>query len=143
MKGVALAFFATGVIAVTIGMIWGIVMSATGDRSLAGAHAHLNLVGWATMALFGIYYHLHPQMNAHVLARIHYPVALAGLVIMVPGIVQAIRQTGETLAKIGSLLTLISMLIFLAVVVIGARRAAQSPESDAAPQERSGIATGS
>lgn len=143
MKGIALAFFATGAVAVSGGMIWGIVMAATGDHSLAGAHAHLNLVGWVTMALFGIYYHLNPHMAAHALARIHYPVAVAGLVTMIPGIVQVIRETGQTLVKIGSLLTLISMLIFLTVVVIGARRAARSPETDTAPQERGGIAAGS
>ncbi|MFC3119168.1 hypothetical protein ACFOHS_17120 [Jhaorihella thermophila] len=45
MRGPALAFFATGAVAVTIGMAWGIAMAASGDHSLAGAHAHLNLVG--------------------------------------------------------------------------------------------------
>lgn len=124
MKGIALAFFATGVLAVTGGMIWGIAMAASGDHSLGGAHAHLNLVGWVTMALFGIYYHLNPHMADHMLAKLHYPVALAGLVIMVPGIVQSIRRTGETLVKVGSFLTLASMLIFLAVVILGARRRA-------------------
>lgn len=141
MKGVALAFFGTGVIAVTGGMIWGIIMAASGDHTLAGAHAHLNLVGWVTMALFGIYYHLNPHMASHVLARIHYPVALAGLVIMVPGIVQAIRETGETLVKIGSILTLASMLIFLVVVILGARRTALSSKTETAPRERGGVIT--
>ncbi|MDQ2090982.1 hypothetical protein [Marimonas arenosa] len=122
MKGVALYFFVTAVLAVTGGMIWGIQMSATGNHMLAGAHAHLNLVGWATMALFGIYYHLTPAASEAALAKIHYGVALAGLVIMVPGIVQAIRQTGETMAKIGSVLTLLSMVIFLVTVLIHARR---------------------
>jgi hypothetical protein len=38
------------------------------------------------------------------------------VIIVVPGIVMAVQETGETLAKIGSFLTLISMLIFLFTV---------------------------
>lgn len=124
MKGVALWFFATGTVAVTLGMIWGIQMSATGNHMLSGAHAHLNLVGWATMALIGLYYHATPAAAETVLARVHYAVALVGLVTLVPGIVQALRQTGETLAKVGSFLTLIAMLIFLVTVAMHARKPA-------------------
>ncbi len=141
MRGPALAFLATGAVAVTIGMTWGIVMAASGDHTLGGAHAHLNLVGWVTMALFGIYYHLNPEMNERLWAKVHYVVALAGLVTMVPGIVQSIRQTGETLVKIGSVLTLTSMLIFLVTVVLGARAVSRSAETKTAPRERGGVAT--
>lgn len=122
MRGVALWFFATGTVAVTLGMVWGIQMSATGNHALAGAHAHLNLVGWATMALIGLYYHTTPEAAGALLAKVHYAVALAGLVILVPGIVQALRHTGETLAKLGSVLTLMAMLIFLVTVLMHARR---------------------
>jgi len=124
MKGVALWFFATGTVAVTLGMLWGIQMSATGNHTLSGAHAHLNLVGWATMALVGLYYNATPAAAETMLARVHYAVSLAGLVILIPGIVQALRQTGETLAKIGSFLTLIAMLIFLVTVAMHARKPA-------------------
>ena len=117
MRGVAFLFFATGAIAVTIGMGWGIMMSASTDHTLAPAHAHLNLIGWATMGLFGLYYHAVPQAAETALARIHYAVALLGLLIIVPGIVRAVQQTGETLAKIGSALTMVSMLIFLWTVL--------------------------
>lgn len=125
MKGIGFLFFATAALAVTIGMAWGIQMSATGDHSLSPAHAHLNLVGWATMALFGVYYTLTPHAAGR-LATVHFGVALAGLVILVPGIVMAISGTGETLAKLGSVLTILSMLIFLWTVFrygFGARAA--------------------
>jgi len=118
VKGVSLYFFVTAVVAVTLGMIWGIQMSASGIHQLSGAHAHQNLVGWATMALFGIYYHLHPSANEAMLAKVHYGVVLSGVGVMVPGIVQAIQEAGEALAKAGSILTLLSMLIFLYTVVM-------------------------
>ena len=90
MKGIAFAFFATATLAVTLGMGWGIQMSASGDHSLSAAHAHLNLVGWTTMALFGIYYAMTPQAARGTLPKVHYAIALAGLVAMVPGIVMAV-----------------------------------------------------
>jgi len=116
MKGISFAFFVTAVVAVTVGMAWGIQMSASGDHALGGAHAHLNLVGWASMGLFGLYYHAVPAAAETSLAKVHYIVALAGVVLMVPGIVMALTERGETLAVIGSLLTFASMLIFLYTV---------------------------
>jgi hypothetical protein len=116
MFGIGFWFFFTGTIYVTAGMIWGIVMAATGDHSLYPAHAHLNLVGWVTMALFGVYYHLVPKAAQHWLAKLHFTTATAGLLIMVPGIVLALQDDTEALAKAGSVLTLVSMLVFVATV---------------------------
>ena len=58
MPRVALWFFAMAPIYVLIGMGFGIFMGATNDFSLAPAHAHLNLIGWVTMALYGTFYAL-------------------------------------------------------------------------------------
>lgn len=124
MRGVAFLFFVTAALCVTIGMAWGIQMSASGNHLLAGAHAHLNLIGWVTMGLFGIYYHLVPAAAGRMLAKIHYAVALLGVVTIVPGIVMALTQQGDTLAKIGSMLTLLSMVIFLYTVISTRTRAA-------------------
>lgn len=116
MRGISFWFFATATLYVTIGMAWGIHMSATADHSMAPAHAHLNLIGWVTMALFGVYYHLVPKAAESVLAKIHFAVATAGVLVIVPGIVMALQQTSEALAKTGSVLTILSMLIFVVTV---------------------------
>ncbi len=117
MRGVAFLFFVTAVIYVSIGMAWGIMMSATKSYELAGAHAHLNLVGWVSTALFGLYYHVVPAAAETKLARLHFGVATLGVVLMVPGIVIAIQTDNPVLAIIGSFLTAASMLIFLYTVV--------------------------
>src|SRR5437588_12990110 len=50
MPRVALWFFALAPVYVLIGMSLGIYMGASEDHSLYPAHAHLNLIGWVTMA---------------------------------------------------------------------------------------------
>tara|TARA_R110002020_G_scaffold243498_2_gene457034 strand:- start:6863 stop:7240 length:378 start_codon:yes stop_codon:yes gene_type:complete len=116
MRGIGFYFFLAAVLCVTLGMIWGIHMAISGDHLMAGAHAHLNLVGWVTMGLFGVYYTLTPAAAASSLAKIHLAVALAGVVVMVPGIAIALKDGGEAAAAAGSMLTAASMLIFLYTV---------------------------
>ena len=58
MPRVSLWFFAVAPIYVLIGMGFGIYMGATMNFALAPAHAHLNLIGWVTMALYGTFYGL-------------------------------------------------------------------------------------
>jgi len=117
MKGLAYYFFLAAVLCVTLGMAWGIEMSVRGDHAMAGAHAHLNLVGWVTLGMFGLYYHLTPQAAEGGLAKAHLAIAIAGVITIVPGIAMAIAEKGEGLAKLGSLLTAISMVIFLITVM--------------------------
>lgn len=124
MNGIARYFMLLAVLWVVIGMAWGIQMSATHDHMLSPAHAHLNLVGWVSFAIFAFYYHLVPGAGAGILPKLHLAAAVAGVVLMIPGIAMAITERGETLAKIGSVLTLISMLIFAVAVLRGTTRSA-------------------
>jgi len=124
MIGIARYFMLLALLWILIGMAWGIQMAATHDHTLAPAHAHLNLVGWVTFAIFAFYYHLVPGAGAGLLPKLHLAAAVAGVVLMIPGIAMAVTQRGEDLAKIGSLLTLLSMLIFALVVLRGTGRSA-------------------
>lgn len=130
MRDVAFAFFLAAVLCVTGGMIWGITMAATGDHSMVGAHAHLNLVGWVTLALFGLYYRLTPRAAQSVLAKVHAVLAISGVAVMVPGIAIAITGGSPGVAIAGSFLTLGSMAVFLFTVVrhgFGAAASADLP----------------
>ena len=116
MRGIALWFFGSAVIYVTAGMVFGIWMSASQDHSLSPAHGHLNLIGWVTMALFGIYYHLVPSAAESRLATLHFAISTIAVWLIVPGIALAIRGTTELLAVLGSFCILASMLLFLTIV---------------------------
>mgnify|MGYP005987958875 CR=1 FL=1 len=117
MKAIATRFFATGAIFALCGMVWGIIMSATHDHTLSPAHGHLNLIGFVVMTVSGTFYALSPAAAASKLAGLHYWLSLAAVLAIVPGIVMAISGSGETLAKIGSVLTLTAMALFAFQVV--------------------------
>ncbi len=110
-------FFATAAIFALCGMIWGIQMSASHDHTLSPAHGHLNLIGFVAMSVFGTYYALSPGAQATRLAVLHYVLTTATVLVLIPGIVLAITDRGETIAQIGSFLAVLSMALFVLVVL--------------------------
>lgn len=104
-------FYLMGILSVFFGMIWGIQMSATSNFTLAPAHGHLNLIGFVLSLAFGTYYALTPAAIGK-LAELHFWLHLIVILVMVPGIVMAITQQGELLAKLGSVLALLSIVMF-------------------------------
>jgi peptidoglycan/LPS O-acetylase OafA/YrhL len=110
---IAKSFMRFAVIFGVIGMVMGIGMGASHDFSLAPTHAHINLVGWVTMFLAGLFYRTHPESEKP-LGRLHLLLAVLGLFILATGIAGiAYNQSwGEPMAIGGSLLTLAAMLVF-------------------------------
>ena len=53
MKASSLSFQAAVVIVVA-GMIWGLQMAISRDHAALPAHAHLNLLGYVSLFLFGL-----------------------------------------------------------------------------------------
>ena len=43
------------------GVVMGIVMAASENVTLRPVHAHLNLLGWVSLALFGLFYTIYPN----------------------------------------------------------------------------------
>lgn len=117
MKSIPTNFFLSACVFALVGMIWGIQMSATQDHTLSPAHGHLNLLGFVAMAVFGTYYALSPDAARSRLAVMHFGMAILSVVVLVPGIVMAITAQGEALAKLGSILAVLSIALFAVVVV--------------------------
>ncbi|WP_264211943.1 hypothetical protein [Leisingera thetidis] len=117
MEGIARWFMLAAVVSALGGMVWGIQMTASQDHLLSPAHGHLNLLGWVSCAIYAFYYHLLPAAAGGVLPRLHLAAALLALGLLVPGIPLAIQERTDVLAQTGSLMALLSMLIFAAVVL--------------------------
>jgi len=85
-------FIKIAVLYLAVGICMGLFMGITGQFTLAPVHAHINLLGWASMALFGIVYHLYPQAGLTRLARLHFwlhnlglPPLMVALALMLTG----------------------------------------------------------
>src|ERR1700692_2116266 len=104
-------FIGAGIVAGIAGMVLGIVMGISGDFTLAPAHAHINLVGWASLSLFGLAYRAGIAKNDR-WAAVTFWIAVAVALILPLGIVLAITKGQPAVAVGGSLLTLASMLMF-------------------------------
>jgi hypothetical protein len=111
MKNVDRYFIGVGVVAALAGMVLGIFMGVTRDFTLAPAHAHINLVGWASLGFFGLAYRTGVAKNDR-WAALHFWIATAGAIILPIGIVVAITKDQAGTAIAGSLLTLASMILF-------------------------------
>ena len=106
--------FRAAVVMVIAGMIWGITMAITQDHSTLPAHAHLNLLGWVSLFLFGIYYHLHPAVDRSRLASLQVWVWIVSTIILTIGValVHSGHAIGDPIAAVSSLLVLADMLLF-------------------------------
>jgi hypothetical protein len=118
---VARCFVATGAVLGALGMVMGIAMGVSEDFTLSPAHAHLNLVGWVSLVLFGLAYRAELARSGS-LAAIHYWVAAAGAIVLPIGIYVAVVRSQPVIAIIGAILSLASMLIFIVNVWRAPRR---------------------
>jgi len=118
MKASSLSFPAA-VLMVIAGMIWGIVMAITRDHSAMPAHAHLNLLGWVSLFLFGVFYHLHPAIDRSRTALVQVIAWIAGTVVLTVGVglIHTGHDIGEPFAIGGSLTVFGAMLLFGWLVV--------------------------
>lgn len=107
-----------------IGMAFGIYMGIKQDFSLMPSHAHLNVLGWLSIALYGLVLARFPDMARSRLAFIQGVIAHIGVIVFVPGIALAILTDHETtqLVMIGSLLVLAGGVLFVPLIWMATRR---------------------
>jgi peptidoglycan/LPS O-acetylase OafA/YrhL len=127
MRASKLCFLAA-VVAAIAGMLWGLHMAISDNHAAMPAHAHLNLLGWVSLFLFGIYYRLHPSLDTAKIALVQAWVWIIGTIIMAIGVglVSTGTTSGEPIAAIGSLIVLADMLLFGWLVYRGERTTANA-----------------
>lgn len=121
MPALAQLYFKTAIVFLIIGIAAGIHMSISGDHEVTGAHAHTNLLGWVTMALFGAYLTFVPEKARSRLARIQYGIYTLGVAVMMPSLYFMLRGNPalEPLVAISSLVVLVGVLLFAVVIFSG------------------------
>ena len=117
MKRVDVYFLLLATVLLICGATLGIVMGAREDFQLVPVHAHLNLAGWASLALFGLTYRAYPELAATKLAGYHFTVSAIASVLLPIGIGLAVLRAQPGLAIAASILWLIGVLMFLVQLV--------------------------
>lgn len=113
MKNAPCWFITIAIVYSILGMLFGIWMGMNEAFQYAHFHAHVNLIGWASFALFGLVYRAYPAMAASRLTAAHFWTANVGALIFIPGIFYAIVSRNVGPVVLGSLVVLASQLIFL------------------------------
>jgi hypothetical protein len=117
MKRIDVYFLLLATILLICGAVLGIVMGMREDFQLVPVHAHLNLAGWASLALFGLTYRAYPQLALNRLAGLHFIVSGTASVLLPIGIGLAVLRGSPGLAIVSSILWLSGVLIFLAQLI--------------------------
>ena len=131
MKRVDVYFLLLATVLLVCGAVLGIVMGAREDFQLTPVHAHLNLAGWTSLALFGLTYRSYPELAATALARYHFIVSATASVFLPIGIGFAVLRAQPGLAIFAAILWLLGVLMFLAQLLrlLGARSATPAVQS--------------
>jgi hypothetical protein len=112
------ACFKIGSFTALIGVSLGIYMGISHDHSLAPVHVHLNLIGWVSMFLFGLFYKAHPAAIGKVaiaqvlLSALGYIAMLSGLA----GLLITAHPAFQPLTVIGSLMVWAGFVLFAFIV---------------------------
>lgn len=111
-------YFRIAVLFLIAGICVGLYMSMNENYTLTGAHAHINLVGWVTSAIFGIYYALNPAKAATKLANAQFWIFIVGAVIMCISLFLLLAGNAALMpvVAISSFITFAGVLVFAYIV---------------------------
>jgi hypothetical protein len=110
------------VVYLILGISLGIAMGASQNFTLRPVHAHINLLGWTTMALAGLIYSVFPKAGESRLARLHFwllnlalPVMMSALGLLLFGQVGVapVLALAEIVAALGIVAFAVNMFINL------------------------------
>ncbi len=107
-----------------VGVGLGIMMGASENFTMRPVHAHINLLGWATMALAGLIYSVYPQAGESRLAKAHFWLNNVSLPVM--AISLAFVLTGERgvipVLAISEIVAAAGILVFAANIFLNLRK---------------------
>ena len=79
-------FLRLGALSALVGMSLGVWMGANENFVLRPVHAHINLLGFASMMLFGLFYRAFPAAGRGVLPMAHFVLSVVGFLILMPSL---------------------------------------------------------
>ena len=106
--------FKVAMLFLLVGMLWGLQMALADNHSAYPAHAHLTLLGFVALFLFGIFYRLNPKVEANRLAIPQVWIWIVSTIVMSIGIglIRTGRKIGYPLAGVGSFVVFADAVLF-------------------------------
>ncbi len=129
-------FLRISVIYIMAGLLLGIGMAASGNHGMMSAHAHINLVGWVGMTIFGLVYRAYPAAAETTLAKAQFWFSNIGAVLLTAGVVgitAGYPESAEPFAIVGSIIFAVGMLLFAIVVYTSVAGSAPATVRSAEP----------
>ena len=118
MRHVDTSFILTATACLIGGVSMGIFMGIAHDFQFAPVHAHLNMVGFVSLAIFGLTYKLYPALQRSRLAVPHLAASGLGALVFPFGIWLSIGFGTPTVAILGALIVLAGVLMFAANLIL-------------------------
>jgi cbb3-type cytochrome oxidase subunit 1 len=119
-------FIRIAVVYLFVGALLGLVMGITQRFTLVPVHAHVLLLGWASLALAGVVYHLYPAASRTRLARLHFWLHNAGLPVFMIGLGLLLSGTASLLPIVAgaAVAVVIGLALFALNVLVNAKATA-------------------
>ncbi|MCP5073609.1 MAG: hypothetical protein GY947_10000 [Rhodobacteraceae bacterium] len=115
---VSRSFLVMAVVYLLIGMVMGMYMGAAGDHTLAPVHAHINLLGFALMAVFALIYRLFDGLAGRRLAGVHFWLHQVGVALMMLALFLMVANiVAESVA--GPVMFVSELLVLVATLAFG------------------------
>ena len=116
-------FLKIAAIYLVIGVSMGLAMGITQNFALHPVHAHINLLGWATMALAGLIYVQFPRAAQTRLAKIHFWLHNLALPVMMVGLAFLLSGHDElvVLVEAGSTTMVVALVCFVVNICMNVR----------------------
>ena len=107
-------FLRVGILSLICGVSLGMWMGANEQFTLRSVHAHINLIGWASMMIFGFFYRLFPDAATGWLPKGHLGLSILGFICMVSGLAGMLLGNPQMIPLLlaGEIMTTLSILIF-------------------------------
>ena len=107
-------WFLAAVTYFVIGISLGVYMGASHNHGMFPVHAHINLLGWASMGLTGLLYRSFPAAAESRLAMWHFWLYQIGVLVTLLAIAALYsgNDGADPVAGVGSVVVLVSVLIF-------------------------------
>ena len=112
MKNMSNWFLRLAVLYLIIGVSLGLYMAASHDHSLYPLHAHVNLLGWVSLSLFGWFYRAFPAATETLLAKLHFAIIVPANLVQL--VLLALLLRGN--AAVEPALAAASMLVGVAIL---------------------------